>query len=396
MKILLLAPHPFYQERGTPIAVDFLVRRLSERGDQVDILTFHEGQDKKYKNVKIYRINPMIGIRNISPGFSLKKLYCDLILFFKMIMMLQKRSYDLIHAVEESASLAMLYKPFSTVPYIYDMDSVITEQLLEKSRKFKIFVPVIRFFESKTIKYSLAVVAVCQSIADYAHKYKHQNVFLLKDVSLISSNGDDNKKVDNLRAYTADDVKIGLYIGNLESYQGIDLLLDALSFYKQENHKICLLIIGGKNEDIDYYTAKSQNLGLTDAIKFLGPRPISDMGAYMQQADFLLSPRIKGTNTPMKIYSYLASGIPVLATALPTHTQVMNDDMAFLSAASAEEFAATMKALVSDPQSAERKSAVAKDFIQVHHSIEAFAIQVDRIYDTVAASLGKPSSRPLN
>ncbi len=82
MKILLLAPHPFYQERGTPIAVDLLVKVLSDRGDQVDILTFHEGENREYPNVSVHRINPLLKIKGISPGFSLKKLYCDLILFF--------------------------------------------------------------------------------------------------------------------------------------------------------------------------------------------------------------------------------------------------------------------------------------------------------------------------
>ena len=395
MKILLLAPHPFYQERGTPIAVDLLVRKLSDRGDQVDILTFHEGENKHYQNAKIHRINPIIGIKGITPGFSLKKLYCDLILFFKMISMLNKQPYDLIHAVEESATLAMFYKPFSKVPYIYDMDSVITEQLLEKSKKFKTIVPLVRFFEARTIKYSQAVVAVCQAIADYANRYKHDNVYLLKDISLIS-NENNKDRVDNLHSYVPADTPMGLYIGNLESYQGIDLLIEALSHCKKDNTQVCILIIGGKIEDVEHYTDKAKNLGIADRIKFLGPRPIADMGAYMNQADFLLSPRTKGINTPMKIYSYLGSGVPVLATALPTHTQVMTDAMAFLSAADAKAFANTINDLVSNPQLAMQKATTAKNFIKAHHSLEAFANQVDLIYDTVEKALTKSDNKTAN
>lgn len=388
MNILLMAPHPFFQERGTPIAVDLLVSKLSQRGDCVDILTFHEGEDRHYENVTIHRISPMIDIRNISPGFSIKKLYCDVILFFKMAGMLNKKSYDLIHAVEESATLAMLYKPISKVPYVYDMDSVITEQLLEKSEYFRIVIPVVRYFEAKTIKYSQAVVAVCQGIADYAHRYKQDDVYLLKDISLISESCT-NRQVDDLRSFAGDEAKIGLYIGNLESYQGIDLLIEALSFYTRDNDQVCLLIIGGSAEDIEHYTAKAESLGLSEVIRFLGPRPIADMNAYMQQADFLISPRTKGINTPMKIYSYLASGVPVLATALPTHTQVMNEDIAFLSPPDAKAFAASMNELVSNPELARAKSVSASKFIQQNHSIEAFTTQVNVIYDAFAESLSK-------
>ncbi len=388
MKILLLAPHPFYQERGTPIAVDLLVQALSDRGDHVDILTFHEGEDKHYTNARVHRINPLLPIKGISPGFSLKKLYCDLVLFFKMMGMLRKNRYDLIHAVEESATLAMFCKPFSKVPYVYDMDSVITEQLLEKSDKFKLVVPLVRWFESKTIKYSCAVVAVCQAIADYAQKYKTDHIYLLKDISLITDQQSVNK-IDELKTYAKAEAMIGLYIGNLETYQGIDLLIDGLAEYVKQRQDVCLLIIGGKQADIDAYSAKVKALGLDEWIKFLGPRPIQDMDAYMQQADFLLSPRTKGINTPMKIYSYLASGVPVLATALPTHTQVMTDDIAFLSAPDAAKFADIMSELVQYPEQAKNKAEQAKIFIEREHSLTAFRNRVNLIYDTINDRLGK-------
>jgi len=387
MKILLLAPHPFYQERGTPIAVDLLVKTLSERGDAVDILTFHEGEDKHYLNAQIHRINPILPVKGISPGFSIKKLYCDLILFFKMISMLWKNQYDLIHAVEESATLAMMCKPLYKTPYVYDMDSVITEQLLEKSDKFKPVVPFVRYFESKTIKHSQAVVAVCQAIADYAQRYKREDIFLLKDISLISNQNSTNE-IDDLRHYVSNDRKIGLYIGNLESYQGIDLLIDGLDEYTKQNNDVCLLIIGGKQADITNYQDKADQLNLAEFIKFLGPRPIEDMNAYMQQADFLLSPRTKGINTPMKIYSYLASGVPVLATALPTHTQVMSNDIAFLTEANAVQLADTMRELISNPDLSKLKSEQAKEFIEREHSLNAFKNRVDLIYDSISKQIG--------
>ena len=44
MKILLLAPQPFYEERGTPIAVDLLLKALSDRGESVDVLTYPIGE----------------------------------------------------------------------------------------------------------------------------------------------------------------------------------------------------------------------------------------------------------------------------------------------------------------------------------------------------------------
>ena len=67
--------------------------------------------------------------------------------------------------------------------------------------------------------------------------------------------------------------------------------------------------------------------------------------ALLAQADVLVSPRITGDNTPMKIYTYLHSGKPILATRIPTHTQVLHPGVAMLAAPQVEEFAGAMARL---------------------------------------------------
>ena len=59
MKILLIAPHPFFMERGTPIAVKLVLKVLTEAGHSIDLLTYHEGESIQLTNLRIYRIpNP--------------------------------------------------------------------------------------------------------------------------------------------------------------------------------------------------------------------------------------------------------------------------------------------------------------------------------------------------
>ena len=99
MKILVLAPHPFFQARGTPLAVRRVVEFLSSRGHQLDLLTLHEGEDVAIPNCRIYRIARPFGIRNIRPGFSFKKVICDVFMFAKCLRMVRRNRYDLIHAV---------------------------------------------------------------------------------------------------------------------------------------------------------------------------------------------------------------------------------------------------------------------------------------------------------
>jgi hypothetical protein len=98
VKILLLAPHPFYQARGTPIAVKSVLEFLSERGDSVDVLTYSEGADVEIPNCRVHRIPRVPGLRNIRAGFSFKKVICDVLMVAACLGMMRRTRYDLIHA----------------------------------------------------------------------------------------------------------------------------------------------------------------------------------------------------------------------------------------------------------------------------------------------------------
>jgi glycosyltransferase involved in cell wall biosynthesis len=68
----------------------------------------------------------------------------------------------------------------------------------------------------------------------------------------------------------------------------------------------------------------------------------------------LVSPRIRGTNTPLKVYSYLRSGRPIVATDLVTHTQVLTPEIAMLVPPEPGPFAEGLARLLDDP--AERRA----------------------------------------
>ena len=83
-------------------------------------------------------------------------------------------------------------------------------------------------------------------------------------------------------------------------------------------------------------------------VNFLGPKPINEVGELVAAADVLVSPRITGVNTPMKIYAYLSSGKPILATSIESHTQVLTPEIAVLEPAEVGRLAEGMSRLASD------------------------------------------------
>ncbi len=107
-EILLISPQPFFQWRGSPIRVRFVLKSLSESGHAVDLLTLPFGEDEQIANVRIIRAPNLFRARRIAIGPSPLKLGFDLILFCKAAALLRRRRYDLIHGIEEAGFIALL------------------------------------------------------------------------------------------------------------------------------------------------------------------------------------------------------------------------------------------------------------------------------------------------
>lgn len=390
MKVLVLAPQPFYQERGTPIAIDLLVRVLSSRGDEVDLLTFHEGSDRHYDNLRIFRILSVPGMSNVRPGVSFKKAVCDVFFFFRMLSLVAMNRYDVIHAVEESSFMAMIVWLFTRKPYIVDMDSLMSAQLVDRFPFLKHVEPVLRWIEFLPIRHADLVVPMCDRFAEEARAYRNpEDIVVLRDVTLVQH--DDAVPIGSIRGELQIDGFVLMYIGNLEPYQGIDLLLASFKRALSSANDIHLVIIGGRSDDIAKYEGMADELKIGNSIHFLGPRSVKDIGAYMNQADVLVSPRIQGVNTPMKIYSYLDSGVPVLATDLLTHTQVLNSDIALLVNPDEQSFAEGLLRLRNDPDLRRRLARDAKAYAAREHSYDKFKETVDLIYTKIETSMAGKS-----
>lgn len=386
MRILLLAPQPFFQARGTPLAVRTVLEFLSSRGHQVDVLTLSEGEDIEIHNTRIFRIPRIPGINNVRPGFSFKKLVCDFLMLANCLWMVRRTRYDLIHAVEESAFIAAAARAVANVPYVYDMDSSLAEQMVEALPRLHFALPLMRYCESIAVRRSLGVLTVCAALEDVALSHDPAKpVGRVEDSTLLppATGGRDRNRV--FPESVGRDGPIAMYVGNLERYQGIDLLLAGFQHTLRQVPTASLVIVGGRDEDIRRYSGIAEGLGILPRVHFLGPRPVNLLPELLRHADVLVSPRLKGLNTPMKIYSYLDSGTAVLATRLRTHTQVVDDRMAYLVDPEPEPLGRGLAELLGNRALRERLARHAKAYVQEEFTPEAARRKLARFYDDMEA-----------
>jgi len=386
VKILLLAPHPFYQERGTPIAVNLLLGVLSEQGHSVDVLTYHVGENVTHPNVTIHRIRSLGFIKAVRPGFSLRKLVCDAFLYAKALRMARADNYDLVHAVEESVFIARAIRRRFGIPYIYDMDSSMPQQMVEKIPILVLLLPVMRWFERRAIRSSAAVATICDSLAGIARDAGAAKVVILNDISLLETapagTGAEVRKNLGITGFCF------MYVGNLEHYQGVDLLLESFAILRKSATDSALVIAGGTGRDVAKYGRIAAGLGIDKAVHFLGPWPVKQMASLFEAADVLVSPRIKGSNTPMKIYSYLHSGKPVLATDMPAHTQVLDAGTAELALPDPTSFSTAMLRLAQNADLRARLGTNGRELAEKKYCLDAFKRSTVELYSGLTTKPG--------
>jgi glycosyltransferase involved in cell wall biosynthesis len=385
MRVLVIAPQPFYQERGTPIATRMLVEALLSAGHEVDVLTYHCGDDPRIPGVRVIRAPAVPFVRDVPIGFSLRKVVCDIALGWRLLTQTRKHEYDVLHAVEEAVFLSLLLR-VRGCRIVYDMDSSLPEQLLGKYGSLRRLEGLLSRFERLAIARSDLVLAVCEDLAARARRYGTATpIDVVEDVSLVGQRRPG--AVESLRGDLPDDGVLAMYVGNLERYQGVDLLLDALALVDSAV-PFKFVAIGGNAAAVAEYRARAAELHLSGRVEFVGARPLAGLGDYLAQADVLVSPRASGQNTPMKLYSYLGAGKPVLATRIRSHTQVLSDDDALLVEPEPAAMARGLEMLLESPALRERLGAAARRLAATRYSVAQFRSSVANAYRRLALAPG--------
>lgn len=336
MKILSIAPQPFFQPRGTPFSEYYRAKAMIELGHRVDLLTYPIGEDVDLPGLRIYRTWPVPGIRSVKIGPSISKLPLDtMIALFSLRRMLSER-YDLLDCHEEAGFIGVLLSKLFGLPTLYDMHSSLPEQL----SNFRFpgagwLRGLFTVFEKLTVRNSDAVVVICPYLAEVVKRMDPTRPCFLIENSPLSESVEpaDNSQLAELRARLGiiEGATTLVYTGTFEAYQGLDLLYGAFAIAAEDDPTLRLVMVGGHDSQVHDSRQQARALGIGERVVFTGQRPPEEMPLYLGLADVLVSPRSRGKNTPLKIYSYLRSGRPIVATRLLTHTQVLDDEVAVLT-----------------------------------------------------------------
>lgn len=392
MKALVIAPQPFFSPRGTPFSVYYRTAVLAELGVEVDLLTYGEGQDVDLPNVRILRIPRFGFLGPVAVGPSMKKLFLDVFVLARAVALLTRKRYDFVHAHEESVFFCRFLKPVFGFRLVYDMHSSLPQQLTNFGyTRSRFLIGLFEKLEDSCLARADAVITICPELASYVaervpDRWRHLLIenSLFADVRLKSDRGPSSRERD---ADWESQVPAGRpvigYAGTFEPYQGIGVLIEAVAAVRRERPDAFLLMVGGTPEQVAAERERAERLGLGDDCLFTGRVPQSVAKSLMKRADVLTSPRVQGTNTPLKVYEQLASGKPLVATRILSHTQVLTDDVSFLAEPEPPALARAILAALRDDEARRRVVAAAHALYEREYAPAAYERKMRQLLEIV-------------
>ena len=386
-RVLIVSPQAFFAVAGTPINVLQMIRALTDLGYEVHLLTLPLGKDVEVPHLVYHRVMRLPFIKHVPVGFSYAKAFYNVVLVCALIRLLMTRRFVAVQAIEEAAFHAVPIARLFGVPGISDLDSDIAAQLESNASPLvRAMGSLARIVQRWSLRRGSAAVTVARHLSDLVKEANPaSSVYEIRDIPLEAAlRAPDMEKVRQLRQEFGDeDTPLLVYTGNFDPRQGIEVLIEAMPSVSARFPKALLLLVGGEDYEIARLQAKTQTMGLAETVRFLGKKPPEMMPEYMALATVLVSPRLEPLVTPLKIYSYMVSGRPIVATDLPTHTQVLDERSAVLAAPTAAGLAAGLTQALEDPAVAIALAQQAKANVQERHSFEHFKGQLEEAYAQV-------------
>jgi glycosyltransferase involved in cell wall biosynthesis len=395
VKVLVVAPQPFLTPRGTPLSVYYRTMVMAEHGARIDLLSYGEGEDIDIPGVNLIRIPRMSWMGPVAIGPSWKKLFLDMLMIVWTVGLLARHRYDAVHAHEESVFWCRFLRPLFRFRLIYDMHSSLPQQLSNfQFSKSRILLATFQALEHTCLRTADAVITICPDLRDYALRIgvapeKH----LLIENSIF-----DDVRLRSLGAAALDSAAppvamnppldlgrpIVLYAGTFEHYQGIDVLIRAFASVVAQRADAQLLLIGGTPQQVAHAAAIVAELGLDESVHLTGRVSKNAAMRYTRLANVLVSPRLHGTNTPLKIYEQLASGKALVATRILSHTQVLNESVCILVEPGPESLAHGLLQAINDPDGARQVAACAREMYERQYARPVYEQKIRRLLEIVS------------
>ena len=377
----MVAACPFPAPRGTPVRIYRMAETLTQRGHQVDVVTYHLGDRAHEAPFRVHRIVRVPTYNKLDPGPSYQKLtIVDSLLTAKVLRLAWKLRPDIIHAHHYEGLLAALpARHLLGIPVVFDSHVLLQAELdyYELPGLGKAKNRIGRYLDRHLSRRADHVVSVTDDIRSRLIR----SGVLGGDRITVACNGVEMAFFDGRRgAFPADGVRRILFTGNLALYQGVDLMVQAFALLARFRVDVRLVVVtGSERAEFEKLAAAA---GVLDRIDFM-EATVDQLPGLIASADIALNPRTNCPGIPQKLLNYMACGAAVVSFA-GSAKHLRNGETALVAADNdVDAFSKAIGRLLDDEPLRLRLGAAAQLYAREHFSWHNCAAVVEDVYEKV-------------
>lgn len=345
-RILMVAACPFPARRGTPVRIERMAEELGRRGNEVHVAAYHLGDAGTSPHYTLHRIRGLASYQNTAPGPTWTKLLvADPQLLALVYRLAGRLRPDVIHAHHFEGLMASVPAHLRfRIPLVFDAHVLLDGEL----EFYDMGLPGgLRRRAARTLDWALPRLANhVVSVSDEIRQRLHEQYRMSLDSITVIGNGVEAPFFEGRRgAYPPDGMQRVVFAGNLASYQGVDLLLEAFVRVARARPDVKLTIV--TDSATDDCAARARELGIGDRVEFVESQ-LPRLPDHLASGDVLVNPRTRCPGVPQKLLNYMASGTPVVSFEGSTRYVVDGKSGLVIANDDVEAFAAGILRLLAD------------------------------------------------
>lgn len=381
LRILMIAPTPYFADRGCHVRILEEARALVQRSHDIRIVTYHLGRDMP--GIPTCRIPQIPWYRKLSAGPSWHKPYLDMLLFFKAAAVARRFRPDLIHAhLHEGAFLGIFLKKLLCVPLVFDCQGSMTSEIVDHgfvrpgSLTYRLFRRVEGFVNAGADR---IIASSGPAARELLEKWgvRHGKVTSLMDGVDTDQFSPGSGGEIRGELHLPPHVPVAVFLGVLNRYQGIDILLEVVKVLKGKDVPLHFLVMGFPEER---YRRIAEESGIGDRITFTGRIDYREASRYLSAGDVALSPKISRAEANGKLFNYMACGLPVLAFDTPVNREILGDAGVYAAFGDVADFAERLETLAADGERRRKLAEQVRARAVLDHSWKRRGEQLEEVY----------------
>ena len=354
LRILSVAPTSFFNDYGCHVRILEEARALQALGHDVTILTYFKGND--VPGIRIIRTTPTPWRSNYEVGSSRHKYAFDVLLAIRLVRVLARNQYDVIHAhLHEGALIAGLLAWPWRVPVFMDYQGSMTDEMTQHgflNPGHALATRLWRGVESLAERLPSAIFTSTQNAANsLGQRLPRATIIPLIDgvgVSFVRPDRLTREERASLRERfgVPRDADIAVFLGLLARHQGIDHIIEAAALLRDRRPNLRWLVMGYPGEN--GWRKKAAARGVGDLVTFTGRVPYDRMPEMLSMGDIALAPKLSLTEGSGKLLNYMAMSMPTVAYDTPAQRELLGDLGTYAPVGDISAFADRIDELLAD------------------------------------------------